>query len=1106
MATTQEKVESRPVKGSGIYLSLKSFVILILIIAALGSCITIWLITRDSAAESSTKSLVAAYSKRRLIEPRLSGGFRAGEYDSAPDDLTNIDTSKLDDARSYIFKAIDDPENNQAWHAYARMLIAGRQTDKAIALLRPLAADPNASAEVHNDYGACLFEQGKMEEAIDEFGRAIEKEPKFQEALFNRSVCYQKLQLRDAARDELQNLIRTERDQGWAKEIRQRLEAMSRPLTPQRSYEEIYNAFDAAVENGRVDEARTIADQNFETVRRHVLIHLAEEYLQTALAGDQAGADRAMSKLELIGRVGIETRKDREVAAIADYLRKLPKAEWAVQLALLERYVGAVRDFEARRFPAAQAAIEPLRKEFRDSANHPFELQSDLFLAQCYYIGKRYKDSIDILIDALSRTEGADWHYYQAKLLTQIAIGYSFLGQDALAIKYCEEAAKLIRNAPDLQAKISQFVSFPYWHLGDLDTALARLRDSTNLYLEYEALPNRFANLAANYSQLASVYSLRKRPDLALRYAEQALGYADQAQDKVYGAEFSSFAAVEYARLERREQAEAALNRAFEYLDKIETSRQHESAEASLLTNAGEVAVKNGDVERALDYYKKAEALAALDEGKIIPKIDVLRGRAGAYAASGHRDEARASLQRAATLIDGYRENIDDRNQRSNFLAASQSVFDQLISLDSRSPGFLPEAFESSERSRARALLDEISPAVKGSRAVDTKQGSGGSGHREPVKPLTLAQVQSELSPDLTLLEYSVTDEATYAFLVTRAGIEGVELPAGTDKLDRQVHEYVSDIIHRAPIEEVNQKAKELYRILFEPVAGRLNGSRNICIVPDKALHFLPFATLIDGSGNYLAETYCLTHAPSASVLIRCIQQNGAKPLNRPERMFAVGNPEFNRDRFPDLLPLADAESEAAGAASLYTSDSLVLNGAAATEPSVRAAIKQFDVAHLALHCLVKENSPWLAALVLAPTNADRAGPRHVGASQQAFVSDSNDGMLYLDEVYEIKLPQTRLVVLSACQSGLGRYYRGEGMVSLARPFLAAGVPTVATSLWPVNSEATSQLMIEFHRQRKLSQLGSADALSKAQVMMARNSPYQHPYYWGSFIVIGINN
>jgi CHAT domain-containing protein len=307
--------------------------------------------------------------------------------------------------------------------------------------------------------------------------------------------------------------------------------------------------------------------------------------------------------------------------------------------------------------------------------------------------------------------------------------------------------------------------------------------------------------------------------------------------------------------------------------------------------------------------------------------------------------------------------------------------------------------------------------------------------------------------------------------------------------------------------------------------------------VPDKALHFLPFASLVDESHNYLVSSYRLTYSPSSSVLVRCIEEARAKPAKSSERILAVGNPDFNGSELTKLRDLPDAEQEALTSASFYGRNPITLIGPQATKQRVLGALRECDVAHLALHCLVEETSPWLAALVLADPNqepatmhrhtrpegdesggkalrggadmADSISPRplaHAGRSapERARTFDTA-GLLYLDEVYNLTLPRTRLVVLSACQSGLGQYYRGEGMVSLVRPFLALGVPTVVASLWSVNSKATASLMIDFHSQRRSGNLETSEALRAAQMRMVRGDRFSHPFYWAPFITVGFD-
>ncbi|HWO00304.1 MAG TPA: CHAT domain-containing protein, partial [Blastocatellia bacterium] len=636
-------------------------------------------------------------------------------------------------------------------------------------------------------------------------------------------------------------------------------------------------------------------------------------------------------------------------------------------------------------------------------------------------------------------------------------------------------------------------------------------------------------NLSHNYSQIANIYSLRSQDSLALLYAEQAVKFSEQANKIDYAAEHSSFVAVELARLGRFSEAQTHVNRAVDYLDKLEAGRPRDYTEANVLINAGEVAARSSDVPRALSCYDKAEALINLDEGHMLPTIKLLRDRAKVFAAAGQKDKAHSDLTRAIGLIERNRANLETSDQRIQFLAASHSTFDQLISLDVDAFGHTSEAYGISESSRARALLDKVSDDNESAehRRTDANRFTKDAYQTGQVTPLQLSEVQSRLPADLTLLEYVVTGQRTYVFLVTRSRFKVLESAATSELLDRLVHAYVSDLQQLAPLDDLNEKARMLYDLLIKPVEQEISGNGTLCIVPDEALHFLPFAALIDRSDKYLVDSHPLTYAPSASVLIRCIKEYQSKQAQNLDKILAVGDPEFDRDSFSNLSPLPDAEREAIESGRLYGPASVVLTRGQATEPSVVAAMKGCDVVHLALHCLVVEGSPGLAALVLAGAAPSKSlavqasGPavratagasspeRSAGRSlalPQASVNDPNDGLLFLKELDHIRLPRTKLVVLSACQSGLGQYYRGEGIVSLIRPFLSSGVPTVVASLWPVNSEATSDLMVEFHGQRKLANKRVGDALRDAQIKLRQNDQFSHPYYWAPFIAVGADN
>jgi CHAT domain-containing protein len=199
-----------------------------------------------------------------------------------------------------------------------------------------------------------------------------------------------------------------------------------------------------------------------------------------------------------------------------------------------------------------------------------------------------------------------------------------------------------------------------------------------------------------------------------------------------------------------------------------------------------------------------------------------------------------------------------------------------------------------------------------------------------------------------------------------------------------------------------------------------------------------------------------------------------------------MGNPNFSNKTFPDLPQLPSAEREAKEVASFY--QTLPLVGRAAREDRVKAGMRNADVIHLASHFVTDPRSPMLSKLLLANQN-----------------DVTSDGLLEVSEIYEMKLTRARLAVLSACQTGVEKTYEGEGAMSIARSFIAAGVPVVVATLWPVESESTSELMIKFHRYRRFQGLSTVAALRKAQLEMI-SSPDQTrntPGAWASFVVVG---
>jgi CHAT domain-containing protein len=161
----------------------------------------------------------------------------------------------------------------------------------------------------------------------------------------------------------------------------------------------------------------------------------------------------------------------------------------------------------------------------------------------------------------------------------------------------------------------------------------------------------------------------------------------------------------------------------------------------------------------------------------------------------------------------------------------------------------------------------------------------------------------------------------------------------------------------------------------------------------------------------------------------------------------------------------------------------------------VKRLLNEADVVHLATHAIPDKRSPLLSKLLLSKDGVDQRETHHVSS-----------GFLQATEIYGIKLSRTRLVVLSACQTGIERVYQGEGPIGLARPFIASGVPLVVGSLWPVESESTADLMITFHKHRKQNHVSTVEALRRAQLEILhkqQQSGSQKNYGWAAFSAIG---
>jgi CHAT domain-containing protein len=211
------------------------------------------------------------------------------------------------------------------------------------------------------------------------------------------------------------------------------------------------------------------------------------------------------------------------------------------------------------------------------------------------------------------------------------------------------------------------------------------------------------------------------------------------------------------------------------------------------------------------------------------------------------------------------------------------------------------------------------------------------------------------------------------------------------------------------------------------------------------------------------------------------------------KNLLAMGDPVYEKPGSVTVKgrPYARLEysgEEVRNIASLFKNDnSEIFLRDSATEANLHKALTQgnYSYIHFATHGYINEDEPDLSGLVLTKSE-----------------SSSDDGILQSTEIFDLNL-RTGLVVLSACQTGLGKLVRGEGIVGLSRAFMYAGAPSVLVSLWSVSDNSTAVLMDEFYRNLIKSGLYKTDALRKAQLSLLSNEEFAHPFYWAPFVLFG---
>jgi len=474
---------------------------------------------------------------------------------------------------------------------------------------------------------------------------------------------------------------------------------------------------------------------------------------------------------------------------------------------------------------------------------------------------------------------------------------------------------------------------------------------------------------------------------------------------------------------------------------------------------------------------------------------------------------------RARMTLDSVQEALARQagDPQSELLLRAGSLRDQLDHAE-RERDRVVAAGEPAERLReVGARIESLLASLKATEQ-QVRAAYPGLAEAAGATPFTAAEIRGELlDGDTALVEYFLGEKRSFRWTMTRDGLSFRELPgrAAIEPLAAELHGLLSQGDQRKLHHQVELAARRLSAVALAGLTLPKSVKR-IVIVPDGALHYVPFAVLpldLSSTSEAVIDRFEVTVAPSASALLlmrRMAQARGASE----ERLAIIADPVFRPDdprvqgggershRAADsdvlraateagiarLVRLPATRVEAEAIAKLGgTKARKVLDFEASRQRVLNDELNQYTVLHFASHALINPRHHSLSGIILSLVDERGAAV---------------DGFIRVHDLYRLRL-RAGLVVLSACRTAMGTELRGEGMVGLVSGFMWAGAPRVVASFWDVKDQATAAFMKHFYRVLLVDGLPAGAAVRKAQLAVKNDPRWRSPYYWGAFTLHG---
>jgi len=786
-----------------------------------------------------------------------------------------------------------------------------------------------------------------------------------------------------------------------------------------------------------------------------------------------------------------------------------------------------------------------------------FELKCLRQMSLCYWDQNNLDDFYSLNEQAVSIARKLNNRKDEGICLNNIGIYFSKINNYAKALELYETALELARlsNNPQSENECLNNLGGLYQELGDYERALdiffkAFSIDQQTFGRAYIAIDMN--NIGVTYRKRG--LHLGKKDDLrtALIYFEKCFALAEKSGDIKTALKIQNNIGTIYADLEDYAAAIYQYNKSLEISQRI----GDKESTSAILNNLGTVYFNLGDYEESTKYCQMSIDLAQQINSRTV-LWEAFLDIGNAYKRQAKFAEAKKSYQESISVIENIRSNIEFEELKASYFGSNKrlesyyNLLDLLANEYSQNRDLRTgnEAFEFLEKARARAFLDSLEVSqVDISQGIDIKLAnrekqidrelttlykktlvpnlpkeqlnkvrrdiqyfedeldklkreirstSPAYADLKYPKIISLEEARKTLLDSRTaVIAFSVGRDNSYGFALTHNNFSIFPISA-RKLLQERVGNYLK-IISDKDTKDFSI-GESLFTELIDPaISPRIE---RLIIVPDDALHYLPFETLKNNTnGRWLIEDYAVSYAPSLSSLCEIIKRSKSRKEKRTKDLLAFGDPDYGQigrlakgistslDIFSEAslgrLEFSGIEVQQIAATIRADNKDIRILDQASEQELKKLPLRNYKIIHLAAHAIIDDQKPARSAIVLSINGDDR-----------------EDGFVQMREIYNLRL-NADLVSLSACQTGHGQYIRGEGIESLNRAFFYAGASAVLTSLWSINDQASAQLMARFyfHLQQGLSLM---DALRAAKIEMLRSGAVSHPFYWGAFQLTG---